>query len=49
MAYKYPVSKCEQCGEKLKVDENSGIDEQEDGKVIGYCPNCLVSYEMVEV
>ena len=47
MSYEFPVKKCEQCGEILKAGKDSGIGE-ENGKVKGYCPNCLVSYEMVE-
>ena len=44
--YEFPVKKCEQCGKTLKADENIAIEEDE--KVKGYCPNCLVGYEMVE-
>ena len=47
MAYEFPVKKCEQCGKELKADKNAGIAE-ENGKVIGYCSNCMVGYEMVE-
>ena len=48
MSYKFPVDVCTNCGEKLEVDEDTTIMEEEGKPTLGLCPKCFVNYEMVE-
>jgi len=48
MAYKFPVDKCSNCGDKLSVGRNTPLEERPK-RVVGHCPKCFVAYTMEEV